>query len=368
MRLLITGSNGFLGRNLVSHLELENDVEVDTFTRSDSIDSLKNKVQQADMVCHLAGINRSKDVAEFEEVNTGLTELICNFARRCRKKIPIIFSSSIQAAEDNIYGKSKRQAENALREYSNQTGANVYIFRLTNVMGKWCKPNYNSVVATFCHNISNGLPIDVHDPKKEISLVYIDDVIKKFIKIIKGKKVSNKNIYRVEPEYKITLGNLATAIQGFHVERESLQVGEVGEGLMRALYATYLSYHDVAHFSYRIQEHSDERGRFCEILKTPKSGQFSFFTAKPGVTRGRHYHHTKNEKFLVVQGEAEFNFRNLLNKTTYKISVTATEPTIVETIPGWVHDITNTGNDELIVFLWANEVFDKNNPDTFSTE
>lgn len=368
MRLLITGSDGFVGRNLVSHLDLESDVVVDTFTRSHSIDSLKDKVQQADMVCHLAGINRSKDIEEFEEINTGLTELICNFARQCRKNIPVIFSSSIQATEDNLYGKSKRQAENALREYSNQTGANVYIFRLTNVMGKWSKPNYNSVVATFCHNISKGLPIDIHDPRKEISLVYIDDVIKTFIKIIKGKKVPNKNFYLVEPEYKITLADLAATIRGFVSERESLQIGDVGQGFMRALYATYLSYHDVAYFSYRIPEHNDDRGRFCEILKTPKSGQFSFFTAKPGVTRGRHYHHTKNEKFLVVQGEAEFNFRHLLNDTTYKICVTAAEPTIVETIPGWVHDITNTGNEELIVFLWANEVFDKNNPDTFRME
>jgi UDP-2-acetamido-2,6-beta-L-arabino-hexul-4-ose reductase len=364
MRLLITGANGFIAQNLISHLSLEDDLEISTFTRSDSLDILEAKVQNADMVCHLAGVNRPKNEDEFKKVNFELTKFLCEAAKKAQKSIPIIFTSSTQATLDNEYGKSKLHAEELLNVYSKETGSATYIFRLTNVMGKWCQPNYNSVVATFCHNIANDIPIKINDPEKELSLIYIDDLIIEITNIIRGEN-NETEIYEVKPVYKVTLKELAEKLYSFKESRVSLTVDEVGSGITRALYATYLSYLKEEEFSYKIPEYNDERGRFAELLKTKSSGQFSYFTSKPGVTRGKHYHHTKSEKFMVVSGEAEFKFRHILTGKEHKVNVDSQNPLIVETIPGWAHQITNTGDNELVVFLWANEIFDRNNPDTY---
>ena len=245
------------------------------------------------------------------------------------------------------------------------TGCPVHVYRLPGVFGKWCKPHYNSVVATFCHNISHDLPIQVNDPSFELSLVYIDDVVEEFVKIIQGVRGDKKEL-SVQPEYKIKLGDLAGQIKIFRESRESLITERVGSGLVSKLYSTYLSYLPPEQFAYSIPSYGDERGMFAEMLKTKDSGQFSFFTAKPGVTRGGHYHHSKTEKFLVIQGEARFGFRHVALDKTHEIVTTSKELKIVETVPGWSHDITNIGTEDMIVMLWANEIFDPDNPDTIT--
>ena len=364
MRVLITGSNGFIGKNLIVRLnELGTSYEV--FTRRNSIKDLQGLIKKSDFVIHLAGENRPEDEDDFEVVNSGLTSLICDEIRLTEKNIPIILASSTQAEHDNPYGKSKLSAEIAIKNLTENTGNSSYIYRLPGVFGKWCKPNYNSVVATFCHNISHDLPIQVNDPFVELSLVYIDDVIEEFVNVIKKGGVSGKAPI-VQPEYKIKLGDLADQIKIFKESRDSLITEKVGSGIIRKLYSTYLSYLSPEQFAYSIPLYGDERGVFAEILKTKDSGQFSFFTAAPGVTRGGHYHNSKTEKFLVIQGRAKFSFRNVATDETHEIITTNKELKIVETVPGWSHDITNIGSEEIIVMLWANEIFNPNNPDTIA--
>jgi UDP-2-acetamido-2,6-beta-L-arabino-hexul-4-ose reductase len=364
MNVLVTGANGFIGKNLIVHLN-ELGISSEVFTRKNSTKDLRELIKKSDFVIHLAGENRPEDEGDFEMVNSGLTSLICDEIRLIEKKIPIILASSTQAECDNLYGKSKLSAEIAVKNLENDTGNSSHIYRLPGVFGKWCKPNYNSVVATFCYNISHDLPIQVNNPSFELSLVYIDDVIEEFIKIIQGVKGDKKKL-SVQPEYKIKLGDLADQIEIFRESRDSLITEKVGVGLVRKLYSTYLSYLSPEQFSYSIPSYGDERGMFAEMLKTKDSGQFSFFTAGSGVTRGGHYHHSKTEKFLVVQGEARFGFRHVVTDETHEIVTTSRELKIVETVPGWSHDITNIGTEDMIVMLWANEIFDPDNPDTIT--
>ena len=364
MRVLVTGSNGFIGKNLIIRLN-ELDIQVLTYTRESSTQNLEKLIKDTDFIAHLAGENRPKDEKDFDVVNAGLTMSICDALRSLGKNTPIILASSTQAEFDNAYGKSKLDAETSVKMLEVDTGCPVYVYRLPGVFGKWCKPNYNSVVATFCHNISHNLPIQVNNPDFELNLVYIDDVVEEFVKIIQGAKGDKKEL-SVQPEYKIKLGDLAEQIKIFGESRDSLITERVGSGLVRKLYSTYLSYLSPEQFTYSIPSYGDERGMFAEMLKTKDSGQFSFFTAKPGVTRGGHYHHSKTEKFLVVQGRAKFGFRNVATDETYEIIATSQELKIVETVPGWSHDITNIGTEEIIVMLWANEIFDSDNPDTIA--
>ena len=364
MRVLVTGSNGFIGKNLIIRLN-ELDIQVLTYTRESSTQNLEGLIKDTDLVVHLAGENRPKDEKDFDVVNAGLTMSICDALRSLGKNTPIILASSTQAEFDNAYGKSKLDAEASVKMLEVDTGCPVYVYRLPGVFGKWCKPNYNSVVATFCHNISHDLPVQVNNPDFELSLVYIDDVVEEFVKIIQGAKGDKKEL-SVQPEYKIKLGDLAEQIKIFRESRDSLITEKVGSGLIRKLYSTYVSYLSPENFSYSIPAYTDERGIFAEMLKTQENGQFSFFTAKPGVTRGGHYHHSKTEKFLVVQGRAKFGFRNIATDETHEIITTSKELKIVETVPGWSHDITNIGTEEIIVMLWANEIFDPDNPDTIA--
>jgi UDP-2-acetamido-2,6-beta-L-arabino-hexul-4-ose reductase len=364
MHVLVTGSNGFIGKNLIVRLN-ELGIYYEVFTRRNSTKDLQGLIKKSDFVIHLAGENRPEDEGDFEVVNSGLTSLICDEIRLIEKNIPIILASSTQAECDNLYGKSKLSAEISIKNLENDTGNSSYIYRLPGVFGKWCKPNYNSVVATFCHNISHDLPIQVNDPSFEFSLVYIDDVVEELVKVIQGEGDS-KEVPSVQPEYKIKLGNLADQIKIFKESRDSLITEKIGSGFVRKLYSTYLSYLSPRQFAYSIPSYVDERGMFAEILKTKDSGQFSFFTANPGVTRGGHYHHSKTEKFLVVQGEARFGFRHVVTDETHEIITTSKELKIVETVPGWSHDITNIGTEEIIVMLWANEIFDPDNPDTIT--
>ncbi len=364
MKVLVTGANGFIGNNLTVHL-YEQGVEVAKFTHGSNPADLFNLLDGVDFIFHLAGVNRPEDAIEFFEGNASLTLMLCDSVRAYGRAIPIIYTSSIQAEFGNPYGASKLAAESALISLEKDTGSPVYLYRLPNVFGKWSRPNYNSVVATFCYNIANDLPIQVNDPSALVNLVYIDDVIKDFFQVLERRPTGVVRL-EVTPSYTITVGEMAEQIKRFKTSRESKVTEKVGTGLVRALYSTYLSFFRPEQFSYKLMEHTDPRGRFVEMLKTQDSGQFSFFTAHPGVTRGGHYHHSKNEKFLVIQGHAKFSFRHLITGETYVKFTDGNEPEVVETIPGWSHDIANLGSNELIVLLWANEIFDRQHPDTIT--
>ncbi|QJC78436.1 UDP-2-acetamido-2,6-beta-L-arabino-hexul-4-ose reductase [Pseudomonas umsongensis] len=365
MKVLITGSNGFVGKNLIAHLAERADIEVIPFTREDSVSRLQELVRDADFVFHLAGVNRPQTPEEFITGNTDLTQALCDAIVASGKLTPVLYTSSSQAELDNPYGSSKRGAESALLALKEQHNSPVYLFRLPNVFGKWSRPNYNSAVATFCHNIIHDLPIQINDPEALINLVYIDDVIAQFVATMDGP-LSNELFVNVEPQYRITVGALAEQLRAFRNSRSSLITEPVGAGLVRALYATYVSYLPPASFTYGVPKYADPRGTFVEMLKTRDSGQFSYFTAHPGVTRGGHYHHSKTEKFLVIRGKACFRFRHILSGEYYELFTTGDEPEIVETVTGWTHDITNIGDEEMIVMLWANEVFDRLRPDTYA--
>ncbi len=367
MRVLVTGSRGFIGKNLVVRLGELAGFEALQFARGDSEESLQTLVREAGVIVHLAGENRPKDVAAFAEVNAGLTRTLCAAVAASRRKIPLILASSIQADLANPYGESKRSAELAVEQLAAEHTNPVVIFRLPNVFGKWCKPNYNSVVATFSHNIANDLPIRINDPSAMLRLVYVDDVVSTILREIESTAPGLRR-GTVNPEYSITLGELAAQIEAFRNCRASLVSERVGAGLTRALYATYVSYLPTTKFAYDLPCHRDARGVFVEMLKTPDCGQFSFFTALPGVTRGGHYHHSKTEKFLVIKGSARFKFRHMVTNETYELFTSGEQPRVVETVPGWTHDITNMGAEEMIVMLWANEIFDRAHPDTVSSK
>ena len=374
MKVLITGAQGFLGRNLQLRLSERPDAVVRVFTRADgdAAVALPALVAEADWVFHLAGVNRPQDPAEFTAGNTELTRQLCDavaeVATQTGRRVPVVFTSSTQAEQNNAYGLSKRKAEDLLQALRAQHGVEVHVFRLPNVFGKWCRPNYNSAVATFCHNIARGLPIQVNDPAAALTLVYVDDVIQCFLELMGGQppQVDAQGFAAVQPQYKTTVGDLAKQLELFRDSRSSLITDRVGAGLTRALYATYVSYLPPEAFAYSVPQHGDARGVFVEMLKTPDCGQFSFFTAHPGVTRGGHYHHSKTEKFLVIKGTALFKFRCVDNGARHEITTEGGTPQIVETVPGWTHDITNVGQDELVVMLWANEIFDRERPDTIT--
>ncbi|MFM0647594.1 capsular polysaccharide biosynthesis protein CapF [Paraburkholderia bryophila] len=372
MRVLITGANGFVGKNLRLHLAERKDVHVTCFTREDDVARLPALLQEVDFVFHLAGVNRPQDPQEFVTGNRDLTEALSRAlageADRSDRKVPVVYTSSTQADRDNPYGQSKRGAEAALQAVAGSHGIAAHLFRLPNVFGKWCLPNYNSAVATFCHNIARGLPIQVNDVNAQVTLVYVDDVIERFVQLMDGADpvVDASGFSVVTPQYTTTVGELARQIEGFRASRDTLMIDRVGTGLTRALYATYVSYLPVEAFTYTVPHYGDPRGVFVEMLKTADSGQFSFFTAHAGITRGGHYHHTKTEKFLVIKGQARFKFRHMQTGETHELVTAGEKPEIVETVPGWTHDITNIGQDEMIVMLWANEVFDRARPDTFA--
>lgn len=370
-RILVTGSRGFIGQNLMVRLGAIGGTQVLRFDRGDDPADLPALVAAVDAVVHLAGENRPDDPRAFEAVNAGLTIALCEAIRhehRARgRHVPLLLASSIQAERDNPYGRSKRAAEGAVEALAADNGSPCVVFRLPGVFGKWCRPNYNSVVATFCHNIARGLPIRMDDPAASVRLVYIDDVVDAFLAALKAPEPGLQT-GAIAPEYVVTLGDLAEQITSFAQGRETLFVERVGAGLTRALYATYLSYLPPDRFAYDVAAHGDARGVFVEMLKTRDSGQFSYFTAHPGITRGGHYHHTKSEKFLVLKGTASFRFRSLQTDEVVEIRTSGDRPQVVETVPGWSHDVTNIGSDELIVMLWANEVFDRERPDTIASK
>ncbi len=363
MKVLVTGARGFVGRNLAVRLgELGH--EVLAIGREEDDAMWAAAAREAEAVVHLAGANRPTDPAEFETGNVALTQRLCDLLAEAGSTAPILYASSIQAANDNPYGRSKAAAEQVLLDRAAATDTPVAVFRLPNVFGKWTRISYNSAVATFCHRIARGEAIEIHDPAAPLRLVYVDDVIDAFLPLLGGGFATG--YHEVSPVYETTVGEVADIIRGFPASRETMVTPRVGTGLVRALYSTYLSYLPVDAFHYDVPIHADPRGRFVEMLKTPDSGQFSYFTAGPGITRGDHYHHSKVEKFLVISGKAHFGFRHIGTGERHEIVVEGHEGRIVETIPGWTHNITNIGDGEMVVMLWANEIFDRARPDTIA--
>jgi UDP-2-acetamido-2,6-beta-L-arabino-hexul-4-ose reductase len=369
MKVLITGARGFIGMNLAVRVQELAGWETLSFTRNDSPERLPSLVGEADAIVHLAGENRPKNEEAFEQVNVGLTEALCDAIRSSGRRVPFLFTSSAQAEAEtpSRYGQSKLLAERSVERLAAETRVPAVIYRLPGVFGKWCRPDYNSVVATFCHRFANQLPITINDAAARLRLVYIDDVVEEFLTAVRQAEPGLR-YGSVSPEYELSVGELAEQIRAFVGSRESLMTGRVGGGFMRALYATYLSYLPKERFSYPLVQYADSRGTFVELLKTPDCGQFSFFTAHPGITRGRHYHHTKSEKFLVVRGRARFAFRHILSNTRHEIVTSGDDLRMVETVPGWIHDVSNIGEEELLVMLWSNELFDPEHPDTIPSQ
>lgn len=365
-KVAVTGARGFIGRNLMLRLA-EKGIVAEAIAHDASSAQMEAALAGAEAVFHCAGVNRPETEDEFFAGNVGMTQRLCDALSATGSTAFLAYTSTIHAMRDNAYGQSKRQAEEVVLRHGASAGAGVAVFRLPNVFGKWARPNYNSAVATFCHNIARDLPISIHDPAAVVELVYVDDVCTKFLSLLENPPVGQGHA-DVAPVYSVTVGELADQLRAFRESRSSLVPGPVGEGFARALYATYLSCLPPSEFAYPLKAHVDPRGMFAEMLRTRDSGQFSFFTAHPGITRGGHYHHTKNEKFLVVKGQARFGFRHVVTGETFSIDTDGAVPRVVETVPGWAHDITNIGGDEMVVLLWANETFDPANPDTVTAK
>jgi UDP-2-acetamido-2,6-beta-L-arabino-hexul-4-ose reductase len=368
MKIGVTGSNGFIGKNLLERLGRIKGLEVVTFTRSNTSSDLKQFIEESDFIFHLAGINRTENPQKFYEGNQDLTQKIVNLALDSNKKPPILMSSSTQVGRDDDYSKSKLGSEIALESYAKKSSAPAYIYRLPNVFGKWSRPNYNTVIATWCHNISRNISITVNDENIKLDFVYIDDVIEHFVRHLDENARYGVVYPNIFPVYKESLGSIHNLLLAFKESRKNLLTPSVGRGFPRALYATYLSFLPTDQFSYEIKGYEDERGTFYEFLKTKDSGQFSISTSALGITRGNHYHNSKNEKFLVVKGEASIKLRQIHGNEIVEYKVSDKKIEVIEMIPGYTHNISNTGKSEMILLLWTSEVFDKDNPDTYFLE
>ncbi len=382
--ILITGSGGFVGRNLVATLQTRGYTDLMLFEKDDTPETLADYCRRAAFVVHLAGINRPKDPSEFYSGNAGLTDTMLSLLEEAGSRAPVLVTSSIQASLDNDYGKSKLQAEQAIFAHGQRTGAPVFVFRMEGVFGKWCRPNYNSVVATFCHNVAHGLPIQVRDPAYSLPLVYIDDVVACILDAMeKGEAVRDETgICRIHPMHTVTLGQLAETIQGFAKARggkAALALGTDGlptlevpdltaDSFTKKLYSTYLSYLPADDFAYDLNMHCDNRGSFTEFLRTPERGQVSVNISKPGIVKGNHWHHTKNEKFLVVKGEGVIRFRQIFSDEVIEYHVSGEKLQVVDIPCGYTHNIENVGEGEMVTVMWANEAFDPAHPDTFAMQ
>lgn len=367
MKILITGANGFIGRNLVARMNQIKGVELLLFDLAQSEADLEQGLSQAEVVCHLAGVNRPKEPEEFETGNAGLTLRICDILRRLGRTPKIIMSSSVQAELDNPYGVSKRRAEEALQAFSQERGAPVCVYRLKNVFGKWCRPNYNSVTATFCYNVAHDLPLTISDPLYALDLVYIDDIIDEFVKTIFFGNNHPEFIQSVDtiPSYRIALGDLAGRIQAFHEMRNSLVAPDFLDRFNQRLYATYLSYVEPEKLKYELEIKRDERGCLAEFIKSSSFGQIFISRTNPGITRGNHYHHTKSEKFFVITGEGLIRMRQVESGTVSEFRVGGNDFSVINIPPGYTHSIQNVGQNEMITLFWASEIFNPDLPDTY---
>ena len=380
MNILVTGAKGFVGRNLCAQLRNIRDGkarqygdlsvgEIWEYDVENTAEELDAWCRGADFVFNLAGVNRPQDPAEFMKGNFGFASELLGALKRHGNTCPVMISSSTQAALDNAYGESKRAGEELMFSYSRETGAKVLVYRFPNVFGKWCRPNYNSAVATFCHNIAHGLPIQVNDPSVVMRLVYIDDVVEELIAALSGGEHRKGDYCEVPVAHEITLGGIADLLYSFRDMRENLEVPNLGDAFTKKLYSTYLSYLPAEKFSYPLKMNRDARGSFTEIIRTADRGQFSVNVSKPGITKGQHWHHTKNEKFVVVSGHGLIELRKIGTgeKTSFEVSGESME--VVEMIPGYTHKILNLSETEdLVTVMWANEAFDPGHPDTYFEE
>jgi len=368
MKILVTGARGFIGKNLISALKNDKDIDILEFSRETDPPMLDEYCKEADIVIHLAGVNRPKEQSEFMDGNYGLTSALLKFLKKHQNTCPIIFSSSIQAELHNPYGISKKASEDLLFDYGGTTGAKVLVYRFPNTFGKWCRPNYNSVIATFCHNIGSGLPITVHDPRVVMKLVYIDDLVEELIRSINGRENKVGNFCEVPETYTITLGEIVDLIYSFKKSRDERSIPDMSSAFIKKLYSTYLSYLPTDKFSYELKMNIDQRGSFTEFLKTPDRGQVSVNISKPGITKGNHWHHTKNEKFLVVRGTGVIRFRKIDSEQVTEYYVSGDKLEVVDIPPGYTHNIENLGDSDMVTIMWANEHYDPNNPDTHFLE
>jgi UDP-2-acetamido-2,6-beta-L-arabino-hexul-4-ose reductase len=390
MKVLVTGSAGFVGKHLMEALGRRPGVEAIGYDLGTPDTVLEQGLRQADVIFHLAGVNRPQKVEEFKQGNADFTQTLCDRLLALGRTPLFVLSSSIQAELDNPYGLSKRQAEKTVEDYAQKcqtisafqpSSVSVFwgvIFRLKNVFGKWCRPNYNSVTATFCHNIAHDLPIAISDPARELKLVYIDDVVDAFLAVLDKKpEVSSPappapsllappfTYQEVARSYTITLGELAARIRSFHESRQTLMLPAMDDELTRKLYVTYLSYLDGPDFAYPLDQKVDPRGSLAEFLKLPALGQIFISRTKPGITRGNHYHHSKTEKFFVVEGEAVIRFRHINGTEVVEHHVSGREFKVVDIPPGYTHSIENVGTGEMVCIFWASEIFNPQKPDTY---
>ena len=388
MKILVTGANGFVGKNLC--LELKNrGHEVLAFDLESTEEDLWEYCGQADFVFHLAGVNRPVDTSEFYSGNTDFTKHLCGLLKERGKNPPVAMTSSIQAALENDYGKSKAMGEKTLYAYERETGSKVYVFRLPNIYGKWCRPNYNSMVATFCHNITRGIPITIHDENAVVPLLYIDDLMETLCGLLAEQEpeiltrekmeeflpradrqkireaMEGNTYYTAGPVDFVTVGNVASMLMSFLEDRKQKTIPYLKDGFEKKLYSTYLSYLPEDKFSYDLVMNTDERGSFTELIKTEERGQVSVNITKPGITKGNHWHHSKNEKFIVVKGEAMICLRKLDSDAVLDYKVNGDQIQVVDIPPGYTHSITNIGEDDLVTVMWANEIFDPEDPDTY---
>ena len=381
MKILVTGASGFVGRNLVEALKnvcdgkdktrnIPSELEIFEYDIDTAPAMLDSYTKECDFVFHLAGVNRPENESEFMEGNFGFTsELLC-LLKKHNNKAPVLITSSIQAALDNPYGRSKKAGEDLMFKYGMDEGVKVLVYRLPNVFGKWCRPNYNSAVATFCHNIAHNLPITVNDPNHMMTLVYIDDVVDEIINALSGSETHNGDFCKVLVEHKITLGEITDLLYSFKESRATLNIPDMTEGsFSKKLYSTYLSYLAPDDFAYKPKMNIDARGSFTELIRTANAGQMSVNISKPGITKGQHWHNTKNEKFIVVKGHGLIQLRRIGTDEIINYEVNGDEITIVDMIPGYTHNIINLSEtEELVTLMWCNECFNPEKPDTFFQE
>ncbi|MBR2179543.1 MAG: NAD-dependent epimerase/dehydratase family protein [Selenomonadaceae bacterium] len=365
MKILVTGAGGFIGKNVVSTLKTIDEYEVLEYHFCMGLEKLENFCKECDFVFHFAGVNRPESTDEFFEGNAHFTEVLVNYLKAQKNNCPVLFTSSIQVELDNAYGQSKLAAENILRQHETTMCAKVLIYRLPNVFGKWCRPNYNSAVATFCHNIAHGLDIQINDPSREMHLVYIDDVIQEFMAACCGKEHKEGNVCFVPLTYRRNLQEIANLIKSFPQCRSNLSIPNQSDEFVKKLYSTYLSYLPEDSFSYELLMHKDNRGSFSEFIRTIGQGQFSVNIVKPHITKGNHWHHSKHEKFLVIVGKGAIRFRNIFSEKVIEYFVSDEKFEVIDIPPGYTHSIENTGETDMAVIIWANENFDPKNPDTY---
>lgn len=365
--VLVTGAKGFIGRHLTTRLKRRENIQVFEFDVDNTEADLRKWAADADVILHLAGVNRPQNVEEFEKGNAGLTGQLCSILQEHNRTPHIILTSSIQAELENPYGVSKRHAEDILRKFGDNTGAGISIFRLKNVFGAGCRPNYNSVTATFCHNIANDLPIQVRDPDFRLELVHVDDVVTGLVAEMDAgdSRKPESDPAAAIPSYSLTLGDLAGRIQFFHDMPRSLRTPDFSIRFNQQLYSTYLTYVDPKHWEYGLDIKTDPRGSLAEFIKSPWFGQIFVSRTQPGITRGNHYHHIKAEKFLVLEGEGLICFRKLDTTEVLKYRVCGKDYRVVEIPPRHTHSITNVGSGEMITLFWASEIFNPDQPDTY---